>query len=417
MRLTEEQKRILGGKPKSISQQAMLCLVKYGDAMGAEEFIPISSAHTIFKSLAFAAQVFSAPGAELTEQGITKFGESLARLQVKARMTINASYADLDKWRQMGADEATRDSVKQGVEAARKCGIMPTCSCTPHLMYNIPRLGEHCSWSESSAFSYCNSILGARSNRDGCEVSFASGLLGITPNFGMHLDENRKGTHLIDVQCEIENLSDWGALGYFTGEVSGLGLPVFTNLKRPTVEEAKQLCAGINTSGGIAMFHIAGVTPEAATVEAAFGKNVPEETCIFDESAKRKNYGELNCDPDGKVNMVVIGCPLSTLYEIKEAARLLEGKQVARDTKLWVLTDYPTRSMAERLGYAQIIAASGGELLAGGCPVSFNNNTVRAGRLATNSAKQAHYAATLLDNKVVFGNTMHCIDIAIKGVS
>ena len=248
-------------------------------------------------------------------------------------------------------------------------------------------------------------------------MSYASGLLGITPNFGMHLDENRKGTHLIDVQCEIENLSDWGALGYFTGEVSGLGLPVFTNLKRPTVEEAKQLCAGINTSGGIAMFHIAGVTPEAATVEAAFGKNVPEETCIFDESAKRKNYGELNCDPDGKVNMVVIGCPLSTLYEIKEAARLLEGKQVARDTKLWVLTDYPTRSMAERLGYAQIIAASGGELLAGGCPVSFNNNTVRAGRLATNSAKQAHYAATLLDNKVVFGNTMHCIDIAIKGVS
>jgi hypothetical protein len=159
------------------------------------------------------------------------------------------------------------------------------------------------------------------------------------------------------------------------------------------------------------------VTPEAATVDVAFEGNVPKATFSFDEPTKKRSYGALNVEPDGKVNMVVIGCPLSTLYEIKEVARLIEGKQVARDTELWVLTDYPTRSMAKRLGYAQIIAASGGILLAGGCPVSFNNNAGRVGRMATNSAKQAHYAAALLGNKVVFGNTVRCIDIAIKGTS
>ncbi|MFC2001023.1 aconitase X [Chloroflexota bacterium] len=415
MRLNEAQERILDGKAGSILQQAMLCLIKYGTAMGAEEFIPISSAHTLFKSMKFAAQIFSPPGAQLTEAEIFEFGESLARLQMKARTTTNATFADLDKWRQMGADEATYKSVKQAVQVAGRCGILPTCSCTPYLMYNIPQMGEHCSWSESSALIYANAMLGARTNRDGSEVSFSSGLLGITPKFGMHLDENRKGTHLIDVQCEIDNLSDWGVLGWFAGEVSGVGAPVFTNLRRPTVEEAKQLGASINTPGATAIFHIVGVTPEAPTVEAAFGENVPKGKYTFDESAKRSTYEHINLEPDGKVGMVCIGCPFCTLSEVKEVARLIEGKQVAKDTKLWVLTDYPTRSMAEWLGYAQIIYGSGGEIIAGGCPSSFNNPAGRVGRMATNSAKLAYYAKTTLGNNVFLGDTARCIDIATKG--
>jgi predicted aconitase len=415
MRLNEEQKRILDGNSGKILQQALLWLVKYGDAMGAEEFIPISSAHTLFKSLNFAAEIFSQQEGELTEKDVDDFGESLAHLQVKVRTTINSTYADLDKWRQMGADEETYISVRRGVEVARECGMLPTCSCTPYLMYNIPQMGEHCSWSESSTFPYCNSILGARCNRDGSEVSFASSLLGITPLFGMHLDKNRKGTHLIEVQCKPEKRIDWGALGYFAGEVSGLGIPVFTDLRRPSVEEAKQLCAAINTSGAVAMFHIVGVTPEAPTLEVALGGNVPQGTFSFDEDAKRNTYQSLNHEPDGEMDMVCLGCPLCTIYELKEIAHLIEGRQIAHDTKLWVLTDFPTRYMAERLGYAQIIEASGGELLAGGCLVSFNNDECRVGRMATDSAKQAYYSSALLGSNVFFGDTKRCIDIAIKG--
>ncbi|MFC1917908.1 aconitase X [Chloroflexota bacterium] len=415
MQLTEQQERILDGKAGSILQQAMSCLVKYGTAMGAEEFIPISSAHTLFKSLQFAAQIFSPPGAQLTEDEILEFGESLSCIQMKVRTTTNATFADLVKWRQMGASEATYKSVKQGVEVASKCGILPTCSCTPYLMYNIPQMGESCSWSESSALIYCNAILGARTNRDGAEASFSSGLLGVTPKFGMHFDENRKGTLQIDVQCEIDNISDWGVLGWFAGEVSGVGAPVFTNLRRPTVEEAKQLGASINTPGAAAIFHIVGVTPEAPTVEVAFGGNVPQGIYAFDESAKKSAYERINLESDGKVGMVCIGCPFCTLSEVKEVARLIEGKTVAKDTKLWVMTDYPTRSMAELLGYAQIIYASGGEIIAGGCPSSFNNPAGRVGRMATNSAKLSYYAKTTLGNMVFFGDTASCIDIAVKG--
>ena len=403
------------GEKGKILQVAMSYLVRYGAAMGAEELIPITSAHTIFKSLNSVAQIFSPPGTLLTGEEVAGFGKSLAMHRVKVRTTINITYADLDNPRRMGADEKTYTSVKQGVDVAKQCGMLPTCSCTPYLMYNIPQMGEHCSWSESSAFLYCNGMLGARSNRDCAEVSLASALLGITPMFGMHIRENRTGTHRIDVRCELNHLSDWGALGYFAGEISGLGVPVFTGLKRASVEQVKQLCAGINTSGAAAMFHIVGVTPEAPDLETAIEGNRPKRDAVFDDAASADVYARLNRDPDGKVGMVCIGCPFCTPYEIMEVARLIEGKRIAADTRLWVLTDYPTRYMAERFGYARIIEAAGGELIAGGCPQGFETDACRVGRFATNSAKQAYYAAGVLGNKIVFADLPRCIEIAVRG--
>lgn len=415
MRLTDEQERILDGKDGKILQRAMTILVKYGTAMGAEEFIPVTSAHTLFKSLKFVAEIFSPSRTELTDKEIAEFGKLLATTEVRARTTINPLFTDLDKWREMGVDVSTYKWVKEGVKVAERCGMLPTCSCTPYLMYNIPHKGEHCSWSESSTFPYCNGILGARVNRDGCEVSLASSLLGITPKFGMHLDKNRRGTHLIEVQCQIDNLSDWGALGYFAGEITGLGVPVFKGLRRPSVEEAKQLCAGINTSGGVAMLHISGVTPEAPTVEDAFGNSIPKEAYIFDESARQSVYERLNFESDGKVDMVFIGCPLCTLAEVRNIARLVEGRQVAKGTKFWIATDYATKFMAKWLGYARIIEGSGGILLAGACLISCGSLTCRAERMATNSAKQAYYCAAELGSRVLFSDTTRCVDVAIRG--
>ena len=165
---------------------------------------------------------------------------------------------------------------------------MANWTCIPYLEDNIPVPGEHCSWSKSSALIYCNSILGARTNRDAAEASFFAALLGVTPKWGMHLAENRRGTHLIDVQSDIQTASDWGASGYFAGEAAGAGIPVFVNLKQPVVEEAKQLGAAINVPGGAAMFHIVGVTPEAPTFRQAFGDNLPAETLVFDDVANNE---------------------------------------------------------------------------------------------------------------------------------
>ncbi|MFC1815110.1 aconitase X catalytic domain-containing protein [Thermodesulfobacteriota bacterium] len=424
MRLTGEQKRILDGKEGGILQQALISLVKYATAIGAEEFIPISSAHTFFISARSAAEYFPPRRVQLTEEQVAKFCEQLVQIQVRAKTTLDPpALADLERWRQMGATEATCNSVRQVLDISRSCGILANWTCIPYLEDNIPVMGEHCSWSESSALIYCNSILGARTNRDAGQASFFSALLGITPKFGMHLDENRKGTHLIDVRCEINTASDWGVLGYFAGEIAGEGSPVFTNLKRPTVEEAKQLCAAINVPGGSAMFHIVGITPEAPTIEAAFGRNVPRGTYIFDESDKKRIYELINYEPEGKVNMVFLGCPHNTLQEIKEISHLIRGKHVARDTKFWVMTAHSIRATAERIGYAQTIRDCGGELFADGCLPSwyFTSKTGKPlekpnlERVATNSVKQALGVRRSLSSKMFFGDTKRCVQVAVEG--
>jgi predicted aconitase len=419
MRLTEDQRRILDGKEGVIRQEAMLGLVKYGTAMGAEEFVPISSAHTFFMSPRGVAQYFSPRRVRLNGTDVAAFCERLAQIQVKAKTTINPGPVDLEKWTLMGAREQTYRETKQVMEISRRCGIMATWTCTPYLEDNIPILGEHCSWSESSALIYANSILGARTNREGGEASFYSGLLGITPKYGLHLDENRKGTHLIDVQCEMNSLSDWGALGFFAGEVAGADIPVFTNLETPSVEQAKQLGAAINVPGGAGMYHIVGVTPEASTMEAAFGNKKPMAKHVFDRGVKSRVYDRIKEQPAGKVNMVFLGCPHATLQEIIDIARMLEGNRVSKGTRLWVMTAHSIRASAERLGYAQVIEESGGEVFADGCLsvyyVYYGANRPNLERVATNSAKQSLVVRRSFGSKVFFGDTERCIQVAIDG--
>lgn len=419
MQLTAEQKVILDGKKGQILQQAMIGLVQYGTAVGARELIPISSAHTFFMSPKDVAQYFPPRRVQLTERNIAEFCEKLSEIQVKVRTTINPGPADLEKWRQTGATEATYRSLKQAIALSRKCGILINWTCIPHLVDNTPVMNEHCSWSESSALIYANSILGARTNREGGEASFFSALLGITPNYGLHLDEHRKGTHLIDVRCEMENPSDWGALGHFAGEMAGEDIPVFINVRPPTSEEAKQLGAAINVPGGAAMFHIVGATPEAPTLEKAFGGNEPRGKYLFNPSVKKRVYERVNHQPDGKVDMVFLGCPHATLHEVKEISRLLESQKVAKGTRLWVMTAHSIRASAERLGYAQIIEESGGELLADGCLLTyyvyFDSKRPNLERVATNSLKQALGVRRSFGSKVFFGETQRCIRVALEG--
>jgi len=199
----------------------------------------------------------------------------------------------------------------------------------------------------------------------------------------------------------------------------GLGSPVFNHLRRPTVEEAKQLATCINVPGSTTLFHIPGVTPEAPTLEAAFGKNTPKETFVYDERARQATYAKLNHDPEGRVDMVFLGYPHATLYEIKEICRLLEGRRVAKGTALWVMTSHATRAAACRAGYGRIIEESGGELFADGCLgmyyLYYPLKRPAMSRVATNAGKQAFTVRRSFGSNVFFGDERRCIDIAVQG--
>ena len=208
-------------------------------------------------------------------------------------------------------------------------------------------------------------------------------------------------------------------MGYFTGERAGLGIPVFENLKRPTAEYAKQLATCVNVPGSTALFHIPGVTPEAATQEEAFGGNKPKGIFVFDESAKRETYRKLSHEPAGKLDMVFLGCPHATFYEIEEVCRLLEGRRVAEKTVLWIMTSRETRAAAYRSGHGQLIEESGGRLFAEGCLgmyyLYYPLKRPALGRVATNAAKQAFTVRRSFGSNVCFCDETRCIEIAVEG--
>jgi len=150
-----------------------------------------------------------------------------------------------------------------------------------------------------------------------------------------------------------------------------------------------------------------------------WGGDTPRGTFVFDEPTKRKTYERINYQPEGKVNLVFLGCPHATLHEIKEISRLIEGKHIAEGTRLWVMTTHSIRASAERLGYAQIIEDSGGELFADGCLATCylwtDSKAPNLERAATDSVKQALVARRSFSSKLFFGETERCIQTAVEG--
>ena len=228
----------------------------------------------------------------------------------------------------------------------------------------------------------------------------------------MLLDENRKGTLRIEVTAELEDPPDWGALGYFTGKAAGLGIPVFNGIRRPSQDEAKQLCAALATSGGVTMCHIAGVTPEAPTLDAAFQGDVPEAYLTFDAETLKETYESLRVRTGDEIDSVILGCPHASINELSKIAALLKGKKVAEGVRLWVDTARGTKGNADRMGYTEIIEAAGGRILCDTCPT---NMRIPAKRIVTHGFKQAHYARGMVGAEVIIAKTDACIRAAVAG--
>jgi predicted aconitase len=236
--------------------------------------------------------------------------------------------------------------------------------------------------------------------------------LGLVPEFGVLLDENRKGTARIEVTAQLAGPTDWGALGYFAGRLVGLGIPVFDGVQRPTQEEAKQLCAALASSGGVTMCHIAGVTPEAPTLEAAFQGSVPASMATFDDAALADTYAQLSVHTGTEIDSVILGCPHASLAEIAQIAALLRGKRVADGVRLWVNAARGTKRNAQAIGYAVEIEDAGGTILCDTCPT---NLRVPARRIVTSGFKQAHYARGMVGAETIVADVAACIRAAVAG--
>jgi predicted aconitase len=408
--LTSEQKAILDGAQGPYLATCMRWLVEWGDVMGARRLIRVDNTHALLPVPNLMARGASQ---ETIEQYVEGLREACRhRTAPGCYCTVHATFVTLD---QIDVKENDPDQVRMQQEIAdmaAEAGFIPTFTCAPYLVGNVPLKGEICAWTESSAVVYANSILGARTTRHGNESAIAASLLGVVPEFGVLLDENRKGTLRIEVSAQLGCPTDWGALGYFAGKLAGLGIPVINGARRPSQDEAKQLCAALATSGGVSMCHIAGVTPEAATLDEAFYGDVPQQFIPFTDATLREMYDSLRHRTGDEVDSVILGCPHASIREIAEIASMLNGKRVSEGVRLWVNAARATKAGADAMGYTRVIESAGGTILCDTCPT---NMRIAARRIVTSGFKQAHYARGMVGAEVIVARLGPCIQAALAG--
>lgn len=410
MKLTQEQQAILEGESGEFLAKYMSWMVDWGEVMGAKRMIPVTKVQCILRTPLLKGVSPSTIASYYDEI------REICKYKVKCQTQTHGKGIDFRHVKEAGISEEEANFMKKVDVLARKAGILTTWSCTPYLVASVPVKGEICAWTESSAVVYANSILGAKTTRHGMESAVAAALLGFVPEFGVLIDENRRGTLLIDVDTLLKSPCDWGALGFFSGSVSQTNdIPVINGVNYMTLESGKQISAAIPYAGGaVTMFHAAGITPEAPDIDTAFQGDKIKRKVKFTEKELKKTYEIMQDIEIGeKVDTVIFGCPFASLTEIKEIADFLDGKKIVEGVKVWICTSYKTMQDAKRMGYFQLIEESGGSFLDGTCPGTMG--WLRPGNTVTNSFKQAHFCRGSLKAQVSVGKTQRCLEAAVKG--
>ena len=394
MYLTKEEERILDGEQGELLSKLMKLVVKLGDSFGARKLIEISSAHTV---LNFGLNFVNA-AAEILHQ------IAEANLNVNVRTTADP-IIDMDYSEELSMLYPMFQLHDQMMEDLEAIGISGF-TCTPYYIDNKPNFGDHCAWSESSAVIYLNSVIGARSNREGGLVDIACGILGKTSYHGLHNKENRKGQVLFKIGKEIdtEDLFNLTSIGLKVGEVAGNRIPVIEGLEHISYESLKNLGAATASSGAVALIHVLGLTPEAKTKEQAFQNDSPDEIIGIELSDLQEIREKYSTTWDKQPKNISIGCPQLSKDEVIELLKQLEGKRIRDDTNFWICTNRQIKEEIQASEMNQITKNSGAKITHL-CPLL----TALPRPLLTNSAKTCFYS------HATYKPIKECIEIATEG--
>jgi predicted aconitase len=388
MDLTQEERQMLAGDHGRATRKAMEILTALGTIYAATRMVPVAS-----------VQIAGVSFDNLGEAGLDFLSEMAADGgKVRALTTLNPAGMDIENWQALGIDaDFARDQIRV-IDAYAKMGVVTTCSCTPYLFGNLPRYGEHIAWAESSAVCFANSVLGARTNREGGPSALAAALTGRTPDYGLHRDENRRPGLTVQVEATLEGTRDFGALGVAVGRGiearKGKPIPYLRGIPSATVDQLKSFCASIATYGGLALFHMEGITPESSLHSA------PGEKLVVGRRDLDDAIRSLDLPPsEEEVDFVSLGCPHLSLIEVQRVAEKLDGQHVRKT--FWITTSRPVKRIADQMGYTTVIEAAGAVFAVDTCCVVAPIKG-RFKVLATDSAKACYYAAAKNGSKTRF---------------
>ncbi len=383
MKLNSEEKAMLAGELGPVPRIAIGHQLKVADFFGARDFVPVTQAHIM------------ADTESLGESGV-QWLESLAATpkgerKVRIPTITDPRGTDFTKSKQLKQATWMVDLERRAVDAFVKLGVSMTDTCINYQTVLSATRGEHVAFGDTGVVIYSNSVCGARSNFEGGPSALAAGLTGRTPRYGFHLDVHRRATLHVRVSHTPESLNDWGALGGVIGRLAGnyWDVPVVEGIDRaPTSDELKHFGAAMASFGSVALFHLVGITPEAARLEDVRGATMRRyRVGRADVKALQAAYAVTK-----EVDVVVFSAPQLSIFELRALAELCDGRKFKRP--LLAVTSPQVKPDSDRFGYTKRIESAGGTVYSGMCFYqSYAREIAEANgwkRLATNSAKMVN---------------------------
>ena len=405
MELTAEEREILAGKLGEATRRALEYQVEVGRFWQAKRMVPVTNVHLM-------------GDIEVMGDGGLEFLREEVRLGARCRVdaTTNARCIDFAHCDRLGQDPAEVAKEREIIQCMRRMEVVTTDTCINYQTVYQPHLGEHVAWGDTGTVIYANSVFGARSNFEAGPAALAAALTGRTPEYGFHLDEHRRGSFAVRLDASLDDLADWGAVGKLVGEAhqNYFAVPVFHGYRRtPTADELKHLGAALASYGSMAMFHFAGVTPEAPPDISL----LREETVVAEKDIESVYSGyDLG---DGDARLVVFSGPQQSLLEMRRLAQLFRGRKLKAGSSCFVTTNGAVLAQARALGYAKILEDAGATILEGVCFYILQNLSPlrRAHRwtnMVSNSAKIVNIIGAHRFNTIL-RRTADCVEIACSG--
>lgn len=409
VQLTSEEAAIAAGAKGDGAAMAMRIVAETARLMGADRLIPIESAHI--------------DGALYHGDSGTLFAERLvaggARTSVRA--TLNVGAIDLTGCSRNRLPEHELGMARRMMDAYRTLGCEPTWTCAPYQAGHRPRTGAQVAWGESNAVVFCNSVLGARTNRYGDFLDIACAIAGRAPYYGLHRTEGRRATVVVDVStldpAFLSSEIAWPILGSLYGRLIGDAVGVISGLPlQPWEDILKSFGAAAASSGAVGLFHVAGTTPEAPTEEVARqGQPADERIVVTAEMVAEARKRLSTAERADRVDAIAIGSPHLSLEEFDALRLLLRGRKTA--VPIYACTGRHVLRILERDGHRQQLESQGVTLVADTCIVVTPILPEKPGAiLMTNSGKFAHYAPGNTGYAVLYGSMGDCVESAIAGV-
>lgn len=411
MKLTEYERELIDGKHGEAVRMAMKVLYDLGEYYGAEDFVEITACHDDSTVYFGEAQV--------------AFAEHLADLGAKFAVptSTNACALDMQRWDIQKQDAACMAATRRIEASHLRMGAIPTWTCAPYQTGFSPAFGAQVACAESNVICFMNSIVGARTNRYAGPLELLCGIAGRAPNFGLHKTENRYAEGLVVLSDEItaemfDDPSMFNYVAYAYGKIVGSRVWALQGMPKRnlTLDNLKQFCATAASSGGIALVHLIGITPEAQTLEQAFGGKAPQQVATIGLKELRAAENELcNDTQQGPIDLVSLGCPHFSCAEFQDLENLLAGRRIHPETAMWVFTSRTNYNTTESSGIMDRIKALGVQVFVDGCTMEYPTAVWGTKSIMTNSGKFGTYCFNKVGIHPVFGNLKDCVETAVAG--